>query len=165
MRRYLKLATVCAAFLLAASLCASAGSIDSFSGQLKGVANGTVSGTFSLNSQTGQFSNVYISFSGSGLGSGNADPGSLMGHKGADGLWSFLWWGSASNGDLVLYDVKLLANGTFQVIGGIADWHGDNGRFNLLVPEGGAPLSYLMLSALAMVAGILVSGKQRRSIH
>jgi hypothetical protein len=161
MRRYLNLAAVCAAFLLAVSISASAGSIDNFSGKLGGVANGTVSGTFSLNSTTGQFSNVYLSFSGAGLGSGNVDPGSVMGHKGLGGLWSFAWWGTASNGDFVLYDVKLLANGTFVATGGVTDWRGDNGGFNMAVPEGGTPLSYLMLSALAMAAGILISRKQR----
>ena len=165
MRRYFKLAAVSTAILLAASNCASAGSIDSFSGKLNGVSNGTVSGTFLLNTQTGQFSNVYLSFSGLGLGSGNVDPGTVNGHKGLDGLWSFWWGGKASNGDYVLYDVKLLANGTFQVVGGITDAHGDNGVFKMTVPEGGTPVSYLMLSALAMFAGILISGKQRRGLR
>jgi hypothetical protein len=31
------------------------------------------------------------------------------------------------------------------------------------VPEGETPLSYLMLSGIAMFAGILISGKQRRT--
>jgi hypothetical protein len=161
MRRYLNLVAVCAVFLLTVSISASAGSIDSFSGTLSGVANGTVSGTFALDTTTGQFSNVYLSFSGAGLGSGNVDPGSVMGHKGLNGQWSFLWWGTSSNGDFVLYDVKLLANGTFVATGGVTDWHGDNGGFNLMVPEGGTPLTYLMLSMLAMAAGIVISRKQR----
>jgi hypothetical protein len=160
MKRYFKLALVGAAFLLAVSLSAFADS-DGFSGTLKGVSNGTVSGTFSLNSQTGQFSNVDLSFASSILGNGNADPGSVQGKKGANGLWSFQWWGFASNGDLVAYDVNLLANGTFQVTGGIADWHHDDGTFNMLAPEGGAPLSYLILSGLLVIGGILLAGKQR----
>ena len=88
-----------------------------------------------------------------------------MGHKGANGQWSFQWWGLANNGDFVLYDVTLNANGTFQAIGGIADWHGDHGKFDLSVPEGGARMSYLMLSAIVALGGILLSGKQRRGIH
>jgi hypothetical protein len=164
MKRYFKLATVCATFFLAASICASAGSVDSFSGALQGVSNGTVSGTFSFNSQSGQFSNVDLSFASSILGNGNADPGSVQGHKGANGLWSFQWWGFASNGDIVVYDVSLNANGTFQASGGVADWHGDDGSFNMAVPEGGARLSYLILSGLVVIGGIFVSGKQRRRL-
>jgi len=163
MKRYCKLASVCVIFLLAVSLSASADSTDSFSGALTQVSNGTVSGSFTLNSQTGEFSNVSISFASSVLGNGNANPGSVNGYRDASGQWAFLWWGFASNGDFVLYDVSFLANGTFQATGGIGDWHGDHGKFNLSVPEGGAKLTYLMLSALAVFGGILISGKQRRS--
>ena len=63
MRRYGKLAGVCGLFLLAMSLTASAGSIDQFkNAALTGVSKGgTVSGSFSFNSKTDQFSNITVS--------------------------------------------------------------------------------------------------------
>jgi hypothetical protein len=33
------------------------------------------------------------------------------------------------------------------------------------VPEGGAEVTYLLLSGIAVLAGILISGKQRRATH
>jgi hypothetical protein len=51
---------------------------------------------------------------------------------------------------------------------GIGDDDGDHGHGCdqgddcVSVPEGGSPLSYLILSGLAVIAGILISGKQYR---
>jgi hypothetical protein len=160
--RHFKLATICAVFVLAVSMSAFAGSVNNFSGALTGVSNSQVSGWFSFNSQTDQFSNVSISFASSILGNGNASPGSVITHQGPGGQWWFQWWGFASNGDIVAYKVTLNANGTFQATGGIADWQGDKGMFNLSVPEGGTRVGYLMLSAIAVFGGIFISSKQRR---
>jgi|SRR5271165_2340439 len=164
MRRSYKLASICAVSLLFMCLPAFADSNDNFSNvQLQG-ASGTVSGSFTFNSQTDRFSNVSISFVSPVFGTVNVNLGNFMGQQGWNGLWGFKWWGLASNGDFVQYNVTLNANGTFQVSGGIADWQGDHGTFNYLsVPEGGARLSYLTLSGLAILAGIFVSGKQRRA--
>jgi len=160
MKRYFKLAAVCAAFVLSVTMCASAGSTDNFSGPIAGVANSTVTGSFSFNSATDQFTNVSLSFTSpnSVLGDGNVDPGSLNGSKG-----SFKWWGFAKNGDLVIYDVTLNANGTFQVIGDVVNRQ-HYGGFNMAVPEGGSKLAYLLMSAVAMFGAIFFSGKKRRPI-
>ncbi len=159
MKRYFKLAVVCAAFVLSVAMSASAGSIDDFSGPLVG---GTVSGSFSLNSVTGQFTDVSLSFTSSILGNGNVDPGSLQGTKGSNGLWSFQWWGLANNGDLVIYDVTLNANGTFQVTGDVANRR-NYGSFNMAVPEGNSARAYLLLSAVIVFGGIFISAKNRRT--
>jgi hypothetical protein len=51
----------------------------------------------------------------------------------------------------------------FEVGGGIGNRR-KQGDFNYIsVPDGGTPLSYLMLSGIAMFAGILIYGKQRRT--
>ncbi|MGA9963623.1 MAG: hypothetical protein WBQ10_00325, partial [Terriglobales bacterium] len=68
MMRYLKLASVSALFLLAASLSAFANSNDSFSNvNLTGVS-GTVSGNFTFNSSNDTFSGLSLSFGGSVFG-------------------------------------------------------------------------------------------------
>ena len=159
MKRYFKLATVCAAFVLSVAMSASAGSIDNFSGPLTGVANSTVSGGFSFNSSTHQLMNVTLSFTSpkSILGSGSVDPGSLNG-KSSNGQWYFNWWGYATNGDLVIYDITLNANGTFHVIGDVSNRR-NYGGFNMAVPEGSSALTYLLLSAGAIFGGIFMSGK------
>jgi hypothetical protein len=51
----------------------------------------------------------------------------------------------------------------FEVGGGIRN-RSNQGDFNYIsVPEGGTPLSYLVLSGIAMFAWILISGKQCRT--
>jgi hypothetical protein len=161
MKRYFKLAAVCAAFVLSVAMSASAGSTDNFSGPLTGVANSTVTGSFSFNSATDQFTNVSLSFTSPifVLGKGNVDPGSLNGSKG-----SFQWKGWANNGDFVIYDVTVNANGTFQVTADVSNWQ-NYGKFNYMsVPEGGSRLAYLFMSAIAMFGAIFFSGKNRRQI-
>ena len=157
MKRYFKFAAICVAFVLSVAMFASAGSTDNFSGPLAGVSNSTVTGSFSFNSVTDQFTNVCISFTSPILGNGQADPGSLNGNKG-----SFQWWGLASNGDLVIYDVTLNANGTFQVSGDVSNWQ-KYGSFNMAVPEGGSGFAYLFIAAIAVFGAIFVSGKHRRT--
>jgi|SRR5208282_370783 hypothetical protein len=165
--RYLKLTTICGLFLLAVSLSASAGSVDSFNNAaLTGVSNGgNVSGTFSFDSHTDQFANISVSFVSSVFGNINAsDPGPMWGTY-SNGKWSFQWqtWKGL---DLITYSITYNpATNQFTAGGSIKDIWGDKGNFNYSVPEGGTPLSYLVLSALAMLIGILMSGKQSRSIH
>jgi hypothetical protein len=165
MKRYFKFAAVCAAFVLSVAMCAFAGSSDQFSGPLTGVANSTISGSFSYNSSTEQLTGVTLSFTSAILGSGIADPGSLQGTKNSNGLWTFQWWGFASDGDLVIYDATLNANGTFQVSGDVDNLQNQKyGGFNMAVPEGSSALAYLLLSAGAIFGGIFMSGKNRRPI-
>jgi hypothetical protein len=165
MRCCVKLFSACTLFLLAVSLTASAGSLDQFkNAALTGVSKGgTVSGSFSFNSQTDQFSNISVSFVSSAFGNVNAnDPSSGHGTYVGKGWWEYTWL-TKVDGDTVVY--SMLFNPTtnqFDVGGGIGNWS-NQGEFNYLsVPEGGTPLAFLMLSGLAMFAGILIAGKQRR---
>src|SRR5271155_4460827 len=163
MRRYRGLASVCAVLVLVLSLPAFAGSISNFSGvQLKG-ASGNVSGSFSFSSSNDQVSNLSLSFAGSTFGSVNvSDPSGLKGTKeGQD--WLFVW-STKENGDTIWCSILFNPlTDQYQLGGWIDNWK-NQGDFNYLqVPEGGTPLSFLMLSGLALFAGILVSGKRRRT--
>jgi hypothetical protein len=166
MLRSLKVSAVCMMLVLAMSLCASANSNDSFkNATLTGISHGgDVSGTFDFNSTTHQFSDISVSFSSTVLGSGSVtDLGSINGiYNHSTGNWSFQWQAFASNGDLVTYDVVFNPNtNQFTANGSIQNWW-NQGSFNYMqVPEGGTQVAYLMLSGLAMFAGILISRKQR----
>jgi hypothetical protein len=162
MKRYFKLAAVCAAFVLSVAMCASAGSTDHFSGTLNGVSE-SVSGSFTFNSPTDSFSNIKLSFTGSTFGSVNAsDPSGGQGTC-QNGVCGFLWKtqvGSDTIWDLI---VVTLSTGQFQDAGTISNSR-NNGGFNYMsVPEGSSALAYLLLSAGAIFGGIFMSGKNRRT--
>jgi len=164
MRRYFGVLAVGALFLLAC-LPAAAGPINSFSGvTLKGVANTTVSGSFSFNSTTNQFSNISISFSGNSMFGGvqAIDNKSIQGTYIQGKGWLFSWL-TKVGGNLICYAV--LFNPTtnqFATTGWIVKGNNGGSFGYLTVPEGGAILSYLFLSGAAVFAGIVMSGKQRR---
>src|SRR5579863_4971140 len=152
-------------FLLLACLPASADSNNNFSNAtLNGVSNTTVAGTFSFNSSTDQFSNISISFSGNSVFGGIkvSDPNSVKGIWKQGKGWMFSWL-TLVKGDLVLYSVLFNpVTGQFTAGGGISNWQ-NQGNFNYMsVPEGGAIMSYLLLSGLAVFGGIFLSGRQRR---
>jgi len=162
MRRYFNSASVCILFLLAVSLSASATSNDSFSNVNLVGTSGAVSGSFTFNSSTDSFSGISLSFNGGLFGGASASDG---GGKATCflGLCGFYWQGKASDGawvtDTIIFNLK---TGQYDTFGGIYQWR-QGGDFNYLsVPEGGAKLTYLMLSAIAVFGGILISGKQRR---
>jgi hypothetical protein len=166
MRRYDKLAGVCGLFLLAMSLTASADSIDQFkNAALTGVSKGgTVSGSFSFNSKTDQFSNISVSIVSSVFGKINvSDRYSGHGTYKGQGWWEYTWK-TKVHGDTIVYSMLFnTITNRFEVGGGIGNRR-KQGDFNYIsVPEGGTPLSYLMLSGIAMFAGILIYGKQRRT--
>jgi hypothetical protein len=164
MKRYCKALGVCVLFLMAVSLSASAGSSnDAFSGAALVGTSGTVSGSFTFNSSNDTFSNLSLSFNGGLFGGANASNG---GGKATCilGLCGFTWQAQASDGawvtDTIVFNLK---TGQFDDFGGIYNWKNQGGDFNYLsLPEGGAKLTYLMLSAIAVFGGILISGKQRR---
>lgn len=163
-KRYFKSVTVCGMFLLAVSLSAFAGSSnDVFSGAALVGTSGTVSGGFTFNTSTDQFSNISLSFNGGVFGGATA---SSSGGQGAcyQGFCGFYFQGKASDGSWVTDTIIVnLKTGQFDDLGGIYNWKNQGGDFNYLsVPEGGANLTYLMLSAMAVFGGILLSGKQRR---
>jgi hypothetical protein len=166
MRRYLKLASSCGVFLLAVSLSAFGNSNGTFSDVSLVGAPGTASGGFMFNSTTDSFSDLSVSFTGSEFGGlGSSDISGGQGTSLGGGLYGFSWQTQLSNGDLVwdsvVFDVN---NGQYLDFGGIETQNRQNqGDFNYLsVPEGGTPLSYLMLSGVAMFAGIFISRKRRR---
>ena len=164
MGRSLKISGICALFIFLASLSASAGTICNFSNvKLTGTSGSTVSGTFTIDPTTHTFSNVSLSFNGGAFGGIKANGGNLKGIliQGQQYLYS---WITTVNGNLVgwsiLYDFK---TGQYKEWGGISNWQ-NKGDFNYLsVPEGGAELTYMMLSGVALFAGIVFSGKQRRA--
>jgi hypothetical protein len=64
--------------------------------------------------------------------------------------------------DTILFNLK---TGQFEDLGGIHKGR-KGGDFNYMsVPEGGTSLPYLMLSGFAILAGILISGEQRRALR
>jgi hypothetical protein len=161
----LKLASVSALFVLAVSLSAFANSNDSFSNvNLTGVS-GTVSGSFAFNSATDTFSHISLSFNGGVFNGVDASDG---GGKGTCilGVCGFTFQEHVPHGgwvsDTILVNLK---TGQFEDLGGIYKGR-KGGDFNYMsVPEGGTPLSYLMLSGFAILAGILISGKRRRTLR
>jgi len=169
MKRFGKLASVCALFLLAMSLSAYANSNDSFhNATLTGVHHGgDVSGTFDFNSTTHEFSDISVSFVSSVFGNVNAsDFGSINGtYNHATGNWSFQWQ-TIKNGDLITYDVVYNPKtNQFTASGSIQNWW-KQGNFNYMaVPEGGNSLFYLMFSSVALCAGFLASRKRRRALR
>jgi hypothetical protein len=162
MRRYCKLASVCVAFLLVGSLPALADSNHNFSNVQLQRASDAVSGSFTFNRSTDQLSNSSLWFAGSLFGGVKvSDPNGVNGTKlGQDWLFG---WSTQKSGDTIWGSVLFNPLTNQSELGeSISNWKGDGKSDFFAVPEGGTPLSYLMLSGLAIFAGILISGKQRR---
>jgi len=160
MKRFSTFAALTAAVVLAMSLCASAGSTDNFSGPLTGVS-GTVSGSFTFNSSNDSFSNIKLSFGGSTFGGVNAsDPNGGQGVcvRGLCGFWWQTQVGSNWIADAIIVN---LATGQYQDVGSISDWRNRGGFNYLSMPEGSSTLAYLLMSAVAVFGGLLMSGKRR----
>lgn len=166
MKRFFKLTVFSVALVFAASVSAFAGSItDSFSGAALTGVSGTASGSFTFNSSNDTFSNLSVSFNGGVFSGVNAsDPNGGQGT--CIGNLCGFYWQTGAKGDSVWDTIVLnIQTGQYEDFGGIYNWQ-NQGDFNYLsVPEGGAKLAYLMLSALAMFGGIFLSGKQRRSMR
>ena len=160
--------SVCAAFLLVLSLPAFAGSVYNFSSQsITGNSGSTVSGsfTFTPSGSGGTFSNLSLSFNGGVFNGINASDPSGGNAICWHGSCRFSW--KEQVGKIWVWDtiVLNLKTGAYQDFGGIYSWRNQwNFDPPLPVPEGGTPLAYLMLSGLAVFAGILLSGKKRRTV-
>jgi hypothetical protein len=158
MMRSLKLASVFSLFLLAMSLSAFADSSNDFSGAtLSGISATGASGSFAFSSSTDKFSNAPQFFGGNSI---------FEGVKVTNRLTSgyFISEGSFSGGSF--------SGGTFSddsdriSLDEKHRHHGCEGREHChSVPEGGTEPAYLLLSGVAVLAGILISGKQRRATH
>src|SRR5579863_6082501 len=152
---------VSAAFLLL--VCLPALADGNFSNEkLTGNSGSTVSGSFTFNSSTDTFSNLSLLFNGGKFAGTNAKD--TNGGQGICilGVCGFSWQ-THVNGvlvwDTILLNVK---TGAYQDFGGIQNFQNQwNFDPPMAVPEGGTPLAYVVLSGLAMVAGILISGKRR----
>ena len=164
MGRHLRVLSVCALFLLVVSLPASAGSVYSFSKiKLTGNSGSSVSGSFNYDNSTHMFSNVSISFNGGAFGGIQAN-----GIKGqgvyVPGQGYVFSWITKIQGNLVWCSMLFNpSNGQFREWGGISKGRNYGTFDTLTVPEGGAELTYLMLSGIAVFGGILISTKQRRA--
>jgi hypothetical protein len=154
MMRSLKLASVTSLFLLAMSLSAFAGSNNDFSGAtLSGISATGASGSFAFSSSTDKFSNAPQSFGGNSISEGVKVTNRLMsGYFISEGSFS---GGSFSGGSF--------SDDSDEALFGEDRLGGKHKKWN--VPEGGAEVTYLLLSGIAMFGGILISGKQRRATH
>jgi len=163
MNRNYKLAAICVVFVLALSICASAGSTDNFSATLTGVSE-TVSGSFTFNSSTDSFANIKLSFAGSTFGNINTSNGGGNANWCGNGECAF-WWKTTVGADTI-WDVIVvnLITGQFQDAGTISNSQNNGGFSYMSVPEGSSALAYLLLSAAAILGGIFMSGKNRRAV-
>lgn len=164
MGRNFRVLAVCALFLLVVSLPALAGSINNFSKQkLSGSSGSYVSGSFSFDSSTHVFSNVSMSFDQGAFGGVQANGGKGQGLY-IQGQGYLFAWLTKVKGNLVWCSILFNpTTGQFREWGGISKGNNYGGYDYMSVPEGGAELTYLMLSAIAVFGGILVSNKQRRT--
>ena len=164
MGRHFKIVGVCALFLLVVSLPVSAGSINSFSNvKITGNSGSSVSGSFSFDSTTHVFSDISLWFSHGAFAGiqANGPQGQGFYVQGQGYLFS---WLTTVNGNLVWDSIRFNPlTGQVHDHGGIANWQNQGGFNYLSVPEGGAELTYLMLTAVAVFGGILISSKQRRT--
>ena len=161
MKRYLKLSSGCAIFLLAMCLSASANSNYQFSNLALTGVSGTVSGSFTYNASSDTFSGISLTFTGGVFGGVKA---SNSGGNGSckQNLCGF-YWQTTSKGNTVWNAIVInLQTGQYQEFGSISNSQ-NKGFFDYQpVPEGGATLGYLMLSGIAVFGGIVISGKKRR---
>lgn len=165
MRRYFRLVLVTGVLLAVVSL-ASAGSVnDSFSGAALTGVSGTASGSFTFDSVKDTFSNLSLSFDTGvfkGIGAKDNNGGQATCILNLCGFS----WRTIVNGDSIWNTIVLnIQTGQYQDFGGIYNWKNRGGFDYLSVAEGGATLAYLMLSALAVFAGIFISGKHRRGLY
>jgi hypothetical protein len=147
MRRSFKLASVFVLFLMAVSLPALASPINGFSGAtLSGISVTSASGSFAFSSSTDKFPDAPRSFGGNSM-----SEGVKVTNRFASGY-------SISEGSF--------SGGSFSddSDGGSSDESRFGGkRKKWKAPEGGAEVTYLLLSGIAVLAGILMSAKQRRA--
>jgi len=168
MKRYCKWAGVCVVFSVLLCLPAFAGSVYSFSNEtLTGSSGSTVSGSFTFTGSAsgGTFSNLSLSFnSGAFAGINASDAG---GGKATCllGFCGFSWQTQVGNVWVWNSIVLNIRTGQYWDLGGIANWQNQWNFDPMPLPEGGAELSYVMLSAMAVFGGIFVSSKQRRAMR
>lgn len=164
MRRCCDLAILCVAFLALVCIPALADTHDNFSNEkLTGGSGSAVSGSFTFtgNASGGTFSNLSLSFTNGTFGGVNALDQSGGQATCLLGLCAFSWQVKVGNvwvSDTIILNVN---TGQYWDSGTIGNWQNQWYFDPLPAPEGGTTLSYLVLSGIVMVAGILISGKRR----
>lgn len=158
MKSYLKFGVVIC--VMAFSMSAFAGSVSQFSYDtgLTGVSNSTLQATFTYNSNSDTFTKETLTFSG---GIFNGVQVTITQPQHGD-TFTF---DKTVDGDLIAYTIVFNPlTGTYDAYGSISKGRSE-GYFQhdtQQTPEGGTPLAYLAASGLALFAGILLAGKQRR---
>ncbi|HEV8046927.1 MAG TPA: hypothetical protein VGP35_04320 [Terriglobales bacterium] len=163
MKRYLKLAAFCAAFVLSATMFAAAGSTDNFSGPLVG-ASGTESGQFTFDSKTDTFSGIKLSFAGSTFGNVNAANAGGKATWCSNGACGFVWQTTVSGDTIWDLIIVNLSTGQYTDAGIISNSQNKGGFNYMSVPEGSSGFAYLFMSAIAVFGTIFVSGRRRRAV-
>jgi hypothetical protein len=149
MRQLIRLPWVLSLFLLAASLPAWASSVNSFSDDKLPKGAGT---KLAWSFTSGSFNEKVPNFSLGGqplFESGKLTNGRMSGYSVSEESFSGASFLDESD--------RHFFRGNHGHRG--CEWRRDCQS----VPEGGTPLSYLILSGLAILAGILISGKQHRA--
>jgi len=144
--------------VIALSISAFAGSVETFnySSNVTGVNNTTVQGTFNYNTSTDTFTLASLSFAGNSIFNGIS--GKDIQPQSGD---TFVL-NETISGYTVSYTIVLNPlTGTYTASGSIS-YGATKGMFYNQVPEGGALLSYLLLSGSVLFCGIWLAGKQRR---
>jgi hypothetical protein len=161
MCRSLTLAGISFCLLLAVCLPAKADTINTFnfSTNLVG-ASGTVSGSFTFNTQTNTFTSASLTFNSPIFGN------FMISAPNPQNGFLFVF-GTQAAGNAILYSILVNPFNLSQywVSGGIAG-HGGYGNFNYTpVPEGAEWFLYLIPAACVMFGGIVLAGKQRQTLH
>ena len=145
--------------LISFSISAFAGSVETFnySTTVGGVNDTTVQGTFNYNLSTNTYTLASLSFTGNSIFNGVSGK-DLQPQSGNTFVLN-----ETVDGYTVSYTIVLNPlTGAYTANGSIS-FNGTTGTIGFTrAPEGGAQLAYLAASGLALFAGIVLAGKQRR---
>jgi hypothetical protein len=144
--------------VIAFSISAFAGSVTKFDydTNLTGVPDTTLQATFNYNTNTDTFTKETLTFVG-----GIFDGVSVTITKPQQG--DTFVFDKKVDGDTINYTIVFNPlTGTYDAYGNITKGRTEGSFQYNTTPEGGTQLSYLGASGLALFAGILLAGKQRR---
>jgi hypothetical protein len=157
MKSHFKLGVLCG--VIAFSISVFAGSVTEFdyATNLTGGPNTTLKASFDYNSQTDTFTKETLTFVG-----GVFDGVSVTITKPQNG--DIFTFDKKVNGDTIAYTIVFNPlTGAYDAYGSITKGRNEGYfQYNTMAPEGGTQLSYLAASGLALFAGLVLAGKQRR---
>jgi hypothetical protein len=147
--------------VIAFSMSAFAGSVTEFdySTNVTGGSNTTLTATFDYNTKTDTFTKETLTFVG-GIFNGVSVTITKPQHG------DIFTFDKKVDGDTIAYTIVFNPlTGTYDAYGSITKGRSEGYfQYDTLAPEGGTQLSYLAASGLALFAGILLAGKQRRRL-